>query len=41
MIAISFFLFAVLIATWLVMPGGENKLTLEVESPLVPETQSV
>jgi hypothetical protein len=40
MIAISFFLFVILVATWLVMPGGESKVTLEPEASLLPETQT-
>ncbi len=41
MIALSFFLFALLFATWLMMPGGERKVSLEVEAPMLPESQSV
>ncbi len=39
MIALSFFLFAIMIVSWMMMPGGERKLTLE--APVIqPETQS-
>ena len=42
MIAISFFLFALLVVAWLVMPGGERTVSLVVEAPaLQTETQSV
>ncbi|MGD9711706.1 MAG: hypothetical protein AB7V46_06525 [Thermomicrobiales bacterium] len=42
MIAISFFLFAVLLVVWMVIPGGESKASVEVENPLLaPESQSV
>ena len=42
MIAIAFFLFAVLLVMWMLMPGGERSVSLEVETPaLQPETQSV
>jgi hypothetical protein len=39
MIALSFFLFAIMIVSWLLMPGGERRL--KIETPVIqPETQS-
>ena len=45
MIALAFFLFALMIVSWLMMPGGERKVTMEtletLETPaLQPETQA-
>lgn len=43
MIPLAFFLFALMIVSWLLMPGGERKRTQETTletSALQPETQS-